>query len=261
MDDERGGRALTRRFLELVGPAAIIGHRPATEWAVQALRAEIRVVDKDDHRLALHIHAGIVVPAALRRVDAIADEHHLAARDLHRWRLAIGDGHEIAAIAEAKRLCAAGDGERREILRGDLHQRYVLEPAAIIARLQTCRLEALHHQRLGLFFPHRARRAALKCIGGQLPRHILHRLLGDRRHRDGAARRLCHAIAGGRAAGQLIEALRRGVRHMGAGRQHERGQGGGGQKLDGHEGGDPLLKRGVVPDLAERCSGGKRRPQ
>src|SRR5690606_6368012 len=51
-DDEHGRRALARSFLILIGPAAVIGHRAATERAGQRLRLPVGIVDEDDHRLA-----------------------------------------------------------------------------------------------------------------------------------------------------------------------------------------------------------------
>ena len=63
VDDEGGGGALPRRFLIFVGPAAVIGHRPAVERPLQALGLPIGIVDEDDHRLAAHVDTGIVVPA------------------------------------------------------------------------------------------------------------------------------------------------------------------------------------------------------
>ncbi len=70
VDDEHAGGTLARAFLELVGPAAIIGHRPAAEIAFAAL--EIGIVDQHDHDLALEVDALEIVPAALGRLDAIA---------------------------------------------------------------------------------------------------------------------------------------------------------------------------------------------
>ena len=73
----RGG-ALPRGFLVLVGPAAVIGHRPAVERALEARWLVVGIVDQDDRGLPAHVDAGIVVPAVLGRVDAVADEHQLA---------------------------------------------------------------------------------------------------------------------------------------------------------------------------------------
>src|SRR3546814_11219070 len=66
VDDDRGLRALARGFLELVGPAPVIGHALAFE---QALVAGVAAggVDQDDDGLALHVDAGVVVPVPMGR--------------------------------------------------------------------------------------------------------------------------------------------------------------------------------------------------
>ena len=74
MDHECSGCALAGRFLELVGPAAVIGHRAAVE-EFRIAGAEAGVVDEDQHSLARIVGAGIIIPAELRRDRAIADEH------------------------------------------------------------------------------------------------------------------------------------------------------------------------------------------
>ena len=52
----------------------------------------------------------IVVPAALGRVDAVADEDHLAVLELDPRLHLIGVGDEVGALAEGERRRAAGDG-------------------------------------------------------------------------------------------------------------------------------------------------------
>src|SRR5690606_28899805 len=67
VDDQRRDGAAAGRFFELVGPAAIVGHRAAAEFAeaVFALRRdEIGIVDQKDRDLALEVDALEVVPAA-----------------------------------------------------------------------------------------------------------------------------------------------------------------------------------------------------
>ena len=78
MDDERSRSALPGRFFIFIGPATVIGHRPATKFAFQALGAEIRIIHQYDYSLAFDIDASIVVPAALGSVDTIADKHDVA---------------------------------------------------------------------------------------------------------------------------------------------------------------------------------------
>src|SRR3546814_2159938 len=74
VDDDRRGGALPRGFLVFVGPAPVIGHRAAVERAVAPGGFPVGIVDEDDDGLPRHVDAGIIVPAALGRVDAVADE-------------------------------------------------------------------------------------------------------------------------------------------------------------------------------------------
>src|SRR3546814_11464871 len=70
--DEHGGGALPGRLLELVGPAAVIGHRPALEIALPQRLLPVRIVDEDDDRLSLYVDIRIIVPAPFRCIYAIA---------------------------------------------------------------------------------------------------------------------------------------------------------------------------------------------
>ena len=79
MDDQHARGAAPRGFLIFVGPAAVIGHRLAAEIAFPAL--EIGVVDEHDEHLALDVVALEIVPVALGRGHAVADEDQRA-----RWR-------------------------------------------------------------------------------------------------------------------------------------------------------------------------------
>ena len=69
MDDQRADGAAPGGFLELVGPAAVIGH-PAAELAGDRLAwggLEIGIVDQEDGDLAVQIDAFVIVPAAFGR--------------------------------------------------------------------------------------------------------------------------------------------------------------------------------------------------
>ena len=72
--------ALARAFFVLVGPAAVVGHALAIEGALAGL--EIRVVDQHHGDLALEVDTLEVVPVALRRLDAVADEHQRRVGDI-----------------------------------------------------------------------------------------------------------------------------------------------------------------------------------
>src|SRR5262249_25421269 len=72
VDDETRLRAAPGGFLELERPAAIVGECLAAE--------ELRVVrgwlvGEEDDDLPLHVNVLVVVPAELRRGDAVADEN------------------------------------------------------------------------------------------------------------------------------------------------------------------------------------------
>ena len=102
VDDQHAGRALARAFLELVGPAAVVGHRVAAE----RLRIELarirrirnrRVVDQHDDRLAFDVDALEVVPVELRRLDAVAGEDQLGVGDRGGVFDVFGPGDDLVA--------------------------------------------------------------------------------------------------------------------------------------------------------------------
>src|ERR1039458_8981885 len=74
VDDQRAERPLAGRFLELVGPAPVIGQGLRVEefWILRR-----RFVDEYQNDLALDVDAFVVVPAVLRRLDAVADEEEI----------------------------------------------------------------------------------------------------------------------------------------------------------------------------------------
>ena len=68
--------AKSRSFV-LIGPAAVVGEgRSAEQRRLVGRRG--RIVDHDQHPLALHVHALVVVPLQLGRDDAVANEDHIA---------------------------------------------------------------------------------------------------------------------------------------------------------------------------------------
>ena len=208
MDDEGGGRALPRRLFIFVGPAAVIGHRPAAERAFEPFRLPVGVVDQDDHRLAADVEPGIIVPAALGRVDAVADEDDLAILDADARLGAIGGADEIGAIGEADSAPRAGDLEPRAALERDLDQRHVLGPAAIVARPKPGALEFPRQQGDCALLAFRPRRAALEVVGRQFPGDAL-----ERRQRDlrlaGAGRGRSRLASGDEQSRQGNEAAHR----------------------------------------------------
>ena len=181
VDDEGGGGALPRRFLIFVGPAAVIGHRPAVERPLQALGLPIGIVDEDDH-LAAHVDTGIVVPVALGRVDAVADEDDVAILEGDARLHLVGVGDHVGAVVEGERAVAAGDAQRRG-RRRRLDQRHLLEPGTAIARLHRL-AEPLGDIADRALLARRGRGAAFERVGRE---DLGGR--GERRHRDFRRRR------------------------------------------------------------------------
>jgi hypothetical protein len=66
VDDQHACRAAALGLLELVGPAAIVGHRRAAEER-GLIRGRWRVIHQHEEDLATHIHVLEVVPAELGR--------------------------------------------------------------------------------------------------------------------------------------------------------------------------------------------------
>ncbi len=65
VNDDGARGALARGFLELVGPAPVIGHGAAAEAAIVA-GFEIGIVDQDHGDLAAHVDAFVIVPVRVR---------------------------------------------------------------------------------------------------------------------------------------------------------------------------------------------------
>ena len=135
MDDDGSGRTLTGGFFIFIRPAAIIGHRAATERALQILLFIVRIVDQDDDGFALHIKAGIIIPAPLRRVDAKAHKHNIAVLNVCLGRDAIAGSHKIRLIGKIERRLAARELQPHIGAGCHPHHRHILKPAALIGRL------------------------------------------------------------------------------------------------------------------------------
>src|SRR3546814_5927599 len=70
-----------------------------SDWSSDVCSSDL---DQDDDRLALHIDAGIVVPALFGGVDAIADENDVAVLDRDIRLHAIARGDEIGRSEERR---------------------------------------------------------------------------------------------------------------------------------------------------------------
>ena len=154
-------------FLELVGPAAVVGHRLAVECA-RCIGFEIGIVDQYHGDLAVQVHVLVVVPLAFRRIDAIADEHQRRIPDLHALaRLQALQGHVHAIGQRTLALLQRQAGLGRAVqLRA--HQRDRLHPAAIhAAGLQAVAAELLDQVLHRALFTLGGRRAAFEFIRRQ----------------------------------------------------------------------------------------------
>ena len=165
--DQHALGATARSFLELVGPAAVVGHRLAVE-RTRRISLEIGVVDQHDSDLAVQVHVLVVVPLAFRRVDAVADEHQRGILDLHalaRLQALQGHVHAVGQRTLATLQRQAGLGRSVQLR---AHQRHRLHPAAVhAARLQAIAAELLDQVLHRALFALGGRRAALEFIRRQ----------------------------------------------------------------------------------------------
>jgi hypothetical protein len=184
VDDDGADRAPPCRFLELVGPAAIIGHRLAAELARDRLSRfgfEIGIVNQEQRDLAPQVDALEIVPAAFRRVDSEADEDDRCVGDPRPVR--VSHGAEVDVLGKAER------GGRRSLAHRHLRglkpgpdERDGLGPAAILAsRLEAGGSELLGEISDGPFLADRAHRAPLKLVGRQDSSDFGHALEADGR--------------------------------------------------------------------------------
>ena len=93
VNDQGACCALSCGFLELVCPPAVIGHRFTAEFR---LIFKLRVIDKDNDDLALHIDFEIV-PLILGRSHAISTEDQIGICG-DRLLFTLGPPHKLVAI-------------------------------------------------------------------------------------------------------------------------------------------------------------------
>src|SRR5205085_4370289 len=125
-------------------PAPVIGHRLAAELAGDGLasrRLEVRIVYHDHGDLALEVGALEIVPASLRRGDAITNEHHRSVRDAGM----IDRPHraEVDIVGKSKRgfRRALANRKARRAKPGADHWDGLRPPPILAARLQASGLE------------------------------------------------------------------------------------------------------------------------
>lgn len=168
VDDDRTGRALPGRLLELVGPAAVVGHRITAEEG-RVLGGEARVVDQHDHGLAGRVDALVVVPAVLGRDHAVADEDHLGIGDRFVFDDALGPGDEVVGPGVVEPGVAGLDREFGLSLFGQRDQGDVLEEGVAVAGLETRRLELVDQVVDGELLTGGGGGAALEFVAGEGP--------------------------------------------------------------------------------------------
>ena len=128
MDDDRARRALPRRALVLVVPAAVVEPRLAREQLRIVQSGSLFIITQD---LALDVHALEVVPLVLGRLDAVADEHHLGVLELRLRRLHAGLDGEVLVEREIGTLAAALCTKDARGVGGHAHELEALEPRAV----------------------------------------------------------------------------------------------------------------------------------
>ena len=155
MDDEARGGALGGGDLVFVSPAPVVGHAFAREnLRVELARRGVgdgRIVNEHDDSFAAHIEALVVVPAILRRDDAVAYENDFTGIDVNARRDAFGERDVVDEMRGFERLPARGEGGGG--LRGDADHRHVLHVGAVgIAGGETDFFEFVDEVSDGFFF-------------------------------------------------------------------------------------------------------------
>ena len=170
--------AATPRLLELVGPAAIEGHGVSVELARDRIavgRLEVGIVDQDDDDLAAHVHVLEIVPLALGRRGAIADEDHgrVGHRDVVGRPVA---GHQnVGTALQADGLAANGRGDGRRTVLARARKMSDLDEGAVRpAALGPRGFELFDQPGDGLFLAGRGGGAAFEFVRRQDPNRLIH---------------------------------------------------------------------------------------
>ncbi len=202
VDHDRADRALPRRALVLVGPAAVV----EAALAGKERGIPVRVVVQHQEDLAAQVGPLEVVPRELRRLDPEADEDHLRALDRHLRRIDRARGDEVLAI-ERQRARAGVEFPPLRRRAGDAEQLERLLPALVGAA--GAEAEALHPRR---------EVEPRETIGARAGPATLERVVGEEADRRGE---LVGADAGRRRG---FDPLRRACRASERGRQGRRDQ-------------------------------------
>ena len=183
VDDQRSDCAPACSFLELVGPARVVGGCVPAEPAAHRIAGpslEIGIVDQEDRDLALEVVALVVVPAALRRRDAIADEHEWRALDHDAIHRPQREGLDVLVLHERQFHARDRHADLCVVRHLRAHERHGLRPAARVAPgLEAERLELCDEVLDRLRLARRAGCAPLEFIGGQHFRDARHPFAAD----------------------------------------------------------------------------------
>ena len=131
--DQGGRSALARRLRVFVVPAPVVGHGIAVEQR-RVLGCESGVIDQDDHGFAPHIDTGVIVPAPLRGIDPVADEHQLGVFDTRGGHLLLRCHHHLLAIGPVGAETVPTDRQYRRGVRRHCGDGDLLQPAVTVAR-------------------------------------------------------------------------------------------------------------------------------
>jgi hypothetical protein len=238
VDQQDAGRALADRFLELIGPAAVVGQRLAAE-TVRFRGSGLRVVHHRDQQLALHVDALEIVPAFLRRVDAVADEDQRRRQRRLGLRAGVAD-HDVAADA-----CIDGLAARREAY-GAAGQGLLADHLDLLAVAAAGQRLQAHRRGLGLEVAHGEGPAALSGAAA------FEQVVGEE-GQVGAQRRFEHRGRGGIEHGRRCAVGGEGCEH---GRAQHCGQAGGAESRHrrgyGCKKANPMVAAGTKPGKCEK---------
>ena len=125
-----------------------------------------RIPDQDDHRLPAQVDALVVVPAELRRLDAVAHEDELRGVHRHALARALRPGDVVVAPGEPSFLGPLPERQRGAPLHGGADERDLLDPRAVgVARLEADRLQLIDEVRDRQLLALRAGGTALEGVG------------------------------------------------------------------------------------------------
>jgi hypothetical protein len=120
-----------RHLFILVGPAAVVGHGLAAE--VAHARFKVGIVDQHHRQFAAQVEAFEVVPLALGRIHAIADEHQRRIAEIDLFAAVHGGAHgHVVALFQLLIAFGVMQLQLDGAFDFETAQRHILRPAAHI---------------------------------------------------------------------------------------------------------------------------------